>query len=222
MKNSKISMLFLIVFILISAAAISQSKYFASKIVGGVTCLMVSHEVSDFKQWHEAYLQDLDRREKNGIEERFIMRGNRNSNHVTVIFEIKDLESAKSFFEDPSTAMLMHSAGVLTAPKFTYFKVNNSGIPNGDSFLIIQHDVEDYPMWKQAFDKHQNVRTEYGLTTTIVGENLENPKNVIAVFNSVNPDNFSSFLEQSDLKEAMKDARVSSEPNIIFLKLHKE
>jgi len=189
----------------------SQFSY-ADHILGGMTCVIVQHQVADFDTWYDAYKKDEERREKVGIIEKLVLRGVEESNYISVVFELLKPDAAKGFFEDPHTAELMQKAGVTSKPDFTYFKVNNSGIPTGKSFLIVKHTVKDYRYWKQEFDKHQDVRSDYKITLTAVGQELENPLNVVAILNNSSADNIKLFLEKSNLKEAMKDAGVTSEP----------
>ena len=134
------------------------------------------------------------------------------SNYVTVVFELSEAKKAQDFFADPHSAELMQAAGVTSKPNFTYFNVNNSGIPKGESFLIVRHTVKDYDYWKQEFDKHKSVRSAYNLSLTALGKDLGNPLNVVAIFNSDNTNSIKSFLEKSNLKEAMKDAGITGEP----------
>jgi hypothetical protein len=211
MKNltQKLALALLLVFSIQNSY--SQSSY-SDHILGGMTCVIVQHSVADFDIWETAYKKDIARREESGIHEKLVLRGEDDPNYVTVVFELSDVKKAQDFFADPHSAKLMQAAGVTTKPNFTYFKVNNSRIPKGSSFLIVRHTVKDYAFWKKAFDKHQNVRLEYNLYLTALGTDLENPLNVVAIFNSADADNIKSFLEKSNLKEAMKDAGITSEP----------
>tara|TARA_R110000744_G_C19368912_1_gene562239 strand:+ start:5304 stop:5993 length:690 start_codon:yes stop_codon:yes gene_type:complete len=185
---------------------------FSDHILGGMTCVMVQHNIKDFDTWETAYKKDSERRKKAGIIEKHILRGASDPNFITVVFEFKNMKTGKDFFTDPRTAELMGAAGVTSKPTFTYFKVSNSGIPTGDSFLIIRHTVKDYKHWKKAFDNHQKVRVEYKISLTALGKELDNPLNIVAIFNAENTNDITSFLEKSNLKEAMKSAGITSEP----------
>tara|TARA_R110001583_G_scaffold54337_1_gene166471 strand:- start:6631 stop:7320 length:690 start_codon:yes stop_codon:yes gene_type:complete len=181
-------------------------------ILGGMTCVMVQHNIKDFGTWETAYKKDVKRRKKSGIIEKLILRGASDPNFITVVFELENVKTGKDFFTDPKTAELMGEAGVTSKPTFNYFKVSNSGIPTGDTFLIIRHSVKDYKNWKKAFDSHQIVRLEYKISLTALGKELDNPLNVVAIFNAKNTNDISAFLEKSNLKEAMKSAGITSEP----------
>ena len=206
----------------ISISYSQQTKKISSdKIHLGKTCVIVQHSVSDFDTWIIAYRKDGERRGKSGIHEKFLLRNTNDSNYITVVFELENVAKAKAFFSAPHSAKLMQAAGVISKPDLTYFKVSHSGIPMGKSFLLVQHTVEDYDYWKHEFDKHQNIRSKYKLSLTILGKDLGNALNVIAIFSSANTGNIKSFLEKSDLKEAMKNAGITSEPIQEIMVLHK-
>ncbi|TVZ26909.1 hypothetical protein JM83_1908 [Gillisia sp. Hel_I_86] len=200
----------------------AENFSFTYHILGGMTCVLVQHNVADFGIWKTAYKKDAERRKKAGIVEKLILRGASDPNFITVVFELENVKTGKDFFTDPKTAELMGAAGVTSKPTFTYFKVSNSGIPTGDAFLIIQHTVKDYKQWKKAFDNHQNVRSEYKISLTALGKDLDNRLNVVAIFNAEDTNDITSFLEKSNLKEAMKNAAITSEPVSQIMVLNKE
>ncbi len=213
-KNKLLFTLALILTITMSYSQNSKKSSFtmADQILGGMTCVIVQHSVADFDNWKSFYEKDEKRRKKAGITEKLLLRGASDSNYITVVFELEHVKKARNFFEDPNTPKLMASAGVTSKPIFTYFKVKNSGISTAKSFLIIQHTVKNYDDWKKEFDKHQKVRSDYKISLTALGKDLDNPLNVVAIFNTDNTDNITSFLEKSDLKEVMKNAGITSEP----------
>ncbi len=229
MKNLKtilVSGLVVIISISISYSQNSNNSHnkfsYSDQITGGMNCVIVQHSIADFETWEIAYKKDGERRQKSGVKEKLLLRGADDPNFITVVFELNNIESAQSFFTDPHSAELMQAAGVISKPSFRYFKVGSSGIPEGDYFLIVQHTVKDYDFWKQEFDKHQNVRTEYHLSLTALGKDLDNPLNVVAIFNSKKQKNITSFLEKSDLKEAMKHAGITSPPTQEIMVLNKK
>lgn len=218
------------ILVLVSAITLSISKNknhtettfsYVDQILGGMNCVIIQHSIADFDTWNTAYKKDKKRRKKSGIKEKLLLRGADDPNFITVVFELNNIESAQTFFADPHSAELMEAAGVISKPSFRYFKVGSSGIPEGDYFLLVQHTVKDYNFWKQEFDKHKNVRSEYHMSLTALGKDLENPLNVVAIFNSIKLDNITSFLEKSDLKEAMKHAGITSAPTQDIMVLNK-
>lgn len=211
----------LLLCLLIQQTMAQNSPYpIADHILGGMTCVMVTHEVNDFETWKTGYDNDLGRRKELGLHEKLFLRDAGNSNSITVIFEVSDLDKTRQFFNDPHLAEIMKKAGVISKPEITYFKVSNSGIPMKDAFLLVKHKVEDYTVWRKAYDDHKKVRSEYGLTLTALGRDTDDPSNIIVLFNNGKTENIVAFLEKSDLKEAMKNAGVIGEPNISVLQVY--
>jgi len=186
-----------------------------------MTCVIVQHQVSNFDIWEKAYKKDKKRRVQAGVSEKLLLRDAGDPNSITVVFSLKNEEKARAFFMDTNTADLMKNAGVTSPPNFTYFQVSNSGIAKGESFLIVQHTVQDFDVWKKAFDKHSTVRDEYHLSLIALGKDIDNPKNIVTIMSSTDTSNISNFLEKSDIEESMKNAGVTSEPKINILVANK-
>ncbi|PCJ90970.1 MAG: hypothetical protein COA50_16885 [Flavobacteriaceae bacterium] len=214
MKKSKNTFLIILTLLLSIPMSYSQQTKMASssEIGEGSINVLVQHNVANYATWKMAYKKDMKRRTKAGIREKLLLRDINNANYITVVFEIENLEIAKVFFLDPYSAKLMEAAGVTSKPNFLYFKTSKATAPIGTSMLFVQHTVKDYDYWKREFDKHHNVRSKYNIALTTLGVNIENPLNVVALFSSVSPDNILDFLNKSDLKEAMKNAGITSKP----------
>lgn len=184
---------------------------------GGMTSVIVQHEVTNYEKWEKAFDANADRRKKAGIKELFILRGEANPNLLNVVLGLDNTTDAKAFFDDPETSQVMREAGVTSRPSFTYFKVSDSGSSANPSYLVIQHKIEEYNKWKQAFDQHEAVRSSYDIHLVAVGKDVDDPSNIVAIFNSRKASNFTDFLEKSNLKEVMHDAGVVSEPIVNIL-----
>ena len=188
-------------------------------IQGGMTCVIVQNEITNFNNWKKAYEANVENRKKAGISELLVLRDVSNPNYVSVILGVSDVSSSKAFFNDPETAQLMREAGVISKPRFTYFKVSDSGTNPNPDYLIVRHRIAEYEKWKPAFDHHETVRANYNIRLVAVGKDLDDPANIVAVFNSNQASNFTDFLEKSNLKDVMHDTGVISEPVVDILKL---
>lgn len=178
----------------------------------GMTSVIVQHEVTNYDKWVTIFKAQAERREKASIKELYILRGEANPNLLNVVLRLDNIADAKAFFDDPQTSQVMREAGVTSKPSFTYFKVTDSGSSANPAYLVIQHKVGEYNKWKEAFDQHESVRSTYDIHLVAVGKDLDDPSNVVAIFNSRQSSNFTDFLEKSNLKEVMHDAGVMSEP----------
>ena len=218
MKNLIKSTGLMIVLGLLFTNVQAGGSYSKAHVKDGMTCVVVQHEVANFDKWETAYKADLKRRKKAGIKELYVFRGDTNANRITVVFALDDVNAAKAFFNDPETGKIMGAAGVISIPVFTYFKVANSGTDKKPEYMIVQHKVADYDKWKQAFDQHESVRASYNIGLIAVGQTLDDPTSIVAIFASPQASDFTDFLEKSNLKEVMKNAGVISQPTINILK----
>lgn len=189
-----------------------NAQTYENSITAGTTYVIVQHDVADFDKWKTGYDEDAQRRKKTGLQEILVLKGDPNANSVSVVFGISDLEKARAFFSDPQLAEKMGEAGVISAPQFTYFNVANSSLTNGNSYMIISHKVADFDKWKEGFDDHESERLKYHIKVTAVGTSVDDPTQIVAIFNTDQAVNFVDFMEKSDLKEAMQNSGVISEP----------
>lgn len=83
--------------------------------------------------------------------------------------------------------------------------------------VLLQHKVKDYETWLPKFRDHGKVRREYGCEGATVQRALDDPNDVIILFRWQTAGGFRDFMEKSDLKEAMADAGVLTQPVITLL-----
>lgn len=81
---------------------------------------------------------------------------------------------------------------------------------------FIKHAVKDFASWKTVYDSFMPVAKEKGVREEHVFRDPNAPDQVIVTheFNSVKDAN--DFFNSEELKNAMKDAGVSSTPEIWF------
>ena len=83
--------------------------------------------------------------------------------------------------------------------------------------LIIRHKVKDYPAWKRAFDTHEE-RKSAGLANERVTCSIDDPNEVVLLFEVTDLDKARMFCASDDLKAAMQGAGVSDKPDLYFVK----
>jgi hypothetical protein len=83
--------------------------------------------------------------------------------------------------------------------------------------MIIRHNVTDFDKWKTAYDDHRSARQEAGLKDLHLWRNIEDPHEVIVMFEASDVEKARDFAGSSDLKEKMLAAGVQGAPDIVFL-----
>ena len=82
--------------------------------------------------------------------------------------------------------------------------------------LIIRHTVANFDTWKSAFDKDMSRRKDAALELVVLLRGLENDKDITAIFSVGDVSKAKALVASDDLKQAMKDAGVTSSPTIYF------
>lgn len=86
--------------------------------------LAVSHHVKDFDAWLKVYDgEGAAGRSVHGLIERGIARNLYDSNTVSVLFEISDMEKAKARMASPELKKMMTDAGVDTPPTIRWYRL---------------------------------------------------------------------------------------------------
>ena len=83
--------------------------------------------------------------------------------------------------------------------------------------LLVRHKVSDFSKWKSAYDAHSPARKEAGLKEEHLLRNLDNPNEVILLFEVKEIETAREFGASAGLREAMQNAGVVDKPDIYFL-----
>jgi hypothetical protein len=82
--------------------------------------------------------------------------------------------------------------------------------------LIIRHTVANFDTWKAAFDADAGNQQNAGLQLASLLRGLEDDKDVTVVFTVGDLDKAKAFVSSDSLKHSMKDAGVTSTPNVYY------
>ena len=83
--------------------------------------------------------------------------------------------------------------------------------------LIVHHKVQDYAAWRKVFDNDATSRREFGSTGAQVFTSASDPNDVTTIMDWPSVDAAKAFATSASLKEAMKNAGVISQPDVMFL-----
>ena len=83
--------------------------------------------------------------------------------------------------------------------------------------IYVRHTVEDYAAWKAAFDENRTTRQAAGGRGGVVYRDADNPNQITTILEWDNLDNARRFAQSDELREAMKEAGVTSQPDVRFL-----
>jgi hypothetical protein len=81
------------------------------------------------------------------------------------------------------------------------------------SYYVVSHKVDDFGEWKKVYDDFESVRQKYGVREQLLIQASDDPNHVLVVGQG-DLDAIQKFVSSEELKEGMRDAGVSSEPNL--------
>jgi len=84
-------------------------------------------------------------------------------------------------------------------------------------YLLIQHEVADYPVWKAAFDSALDWRTKNGERGCRIFRGVQNPNDLTLLFEWENFEKARLFIASDELKTRMASAGVKTTPRIDYL-----
>jgi quinol monooxygenase YgiN len=83
--------------------------------------------------------------------------------------------------------------------------------------LTTRHKVEDYTTWKAHFDAHVDMRKAAGEKSYHIFHLEGDPNDLVLLFEWDSLENFRRYSQSEELREAMKESSVVSEPQMLYL-----
>ena len=85
------------------------------------------------------------------------------------------------------------------------------------SYMLVRHQVRDFPEWKRGYDAHLPKRVEAGLTEKYLLRGADDPNQLVLMFEAQDLNRAKAFAESAELKETMQKVGVVDKPDIYFL-----
>lgn len=85
------------------------------------------------------------------------------------------------------------------------------------TYMLVRHKVEDFRIWKEVYDEHLPTREAAGLREAHLLRNLDNPHEVVILFEASDLEKARAFAASEDLKVTMQRAGVTDQPDIYYL-----
>src|SRR6266403_5561936 len=85
---------------------------------------------------------------------------------------------------------------------------------NAMTYVLVRHKVADFSKWKAEYDANLPTRQKAGLEEEHLLRNIDNPDEVVLLYEAENLHEAQAFARSSDLREAMQKAGVVDKPDI--------
>ena len=180
--------------------------------------VVVSHEVENYETWKHAFDQHAESRKSAGVVSTHVNRDAAQPNFLSVYIAGTDAAKLSSFLSSPDLMTTMLNAGVKGPPRIARITpVEDRTQKEALAGVIVRHSVADYATWKRAFDDHAGARAEAGILGYAINRSTDDPNVVIVYLQARSIDQLRAFASSASLKEAMKDAGVTSPPDLSFV-----
>jgi hypothetical protein len=83
--------------------------------------------------------------------------------------------------------------------------------------MVVRHKVQDFRIWKDAFDAHAPVRLAAGLSNARLFCSTDDANEVFIVFDVADINKAKAFAASEEVREAMANAGVVDKPDVSFL-----
>ena len=84
-------------------------------------------------------------------------------------------------------------------------------------YVLVKHKVKDYDKWKSIYDENITNPEDNGSKGAHVLRSVEDPNEVVILFEWDNLDNVRKFFESSNLRMRIQNSAVQDKPEIYFL-----
>lgn len=181
--------------------------------------LIINSHVADFPKWKTVFDAHEQGRLDHGIVGHHINQAENDSNRLTIYFPVTDLDGAKEYFASDEVKAAMKEAGVQGPPDFSWVKpIRQDAVLDRDQVpaMLVTHRVDDVDSWLEVYDGGDEIRRSGGIIGHAVNQDLADPTLLTVYHQAESLDALKNFAHSDDLRIAMKEAGVISEPEISF------
>ena len=84
-------------------------------------------------------------------------------------------------------------------------------------YLLVHHEVADYPSWKTIFDSSLDWRSKNGERNCRIFRGIQNPNELTLMFEWESMEKARAFMASDELKTRMANAGVKTPPRVDYL-----
>ncbi len=180
--------------------------------------MIVSYQVADFDAWKAMFDDNEQGRIGHGILGHHVNRAEGDPNSLSIYLAVEDVDRVKAFVTSDELKSLVEKAGVTSAPEIMWMTPVRESIVWDRELpaMIISHRVEDFDAWLAGYDAADELQRSSGIIGHAANRSLDDPSLVVVYHQAESFDTLRSFLRSDDLRAAMKEAGVVSEPEVTF------
>ena len=85
------------------------------------------------------------------------------------------------------------------------------------NYVLVRHKIADFSKWKPVYDAHLPARRKAGANEKHLLHNIDDPSEVIILFEIEDLQKARELVASDDLRERMQEGGVIDKPDIYFL-----
>ena len=180
--------------------------------------VIVTHPVADFDRWREGFDEHEEVRKASGMLGHHLNRAEHDPNLVSAYLAVGDIEATKAFADSPELGEKMQEVGVTGPPEMTWMTPVREAIVWDRELpaFLLSHTVADFDSWLEAYDAADTLRSSHGIIGHAANRSLDDPSLAIIYHQAESFDDLRHFLAAPEVKAVMKEAGVTSEPDVSF------
>ncbi len=179
---------------------------------------LLTHRVDDVDRWKAGFDDHEPARRAAGILGHHINRSEDDPHLITLFLTLCDLDRAKAFAESPELGEVMKNVGVVSRPEIQWLQPIRDEVVSDRQLpaFLLRHQVAAFDTWLAGYDAASGLQQSAGIIGHGVNRSLDDPSIVTVYHQAESFDALRSFLADPQLQTAMKDAGVTSEPEVTF------
>mgnify|MGYP001820769532 CR=1 FL=1 len=181
--------------------------------------VLVRHPVADFDSWKQGFDDhESARREGAAALAHHINRAEDDPNLVTIFIATSDIDKARAFTASDDLREIMEEVGVTGPPEFTWVRPRRQDVIWDRELpaFLLSHRVADFEAWLGAYDDADELRRSNGIIGHAANQDLDDPSLAVVYHQAESFDDLRAFLGNPELRTAMENAGVTSEPDVSF------
>jgi hypothetical protein len=180
--------------------------------------VIVTHPVADFERWKAGFDDHEEVRKAGGMLGHHLNRAEDDPNLVSAYLAVSDIDQAKAFSSSDELKDSMEEFGVTGPPVITWMTPVREAVVWDRELpaFLLSHTVADFDAWLEGYDAADELRTSDGIVGHAANRSLDDPSVAIVYHQAESFDDLRNFLADPELKAAMENAGVTSEPEVTF------
>lgn len=167
--------------------------------------LMITHKVEDFKVWEKGFNEHESARQAFGMDMLNVFRSIEDSNTVTIMMMIGDMEIARQYVLSTGLKEIMKKHGVVGKPETRFLSTVQKVVRSGKgNCLLVSHQVSDFEQWQKGFETFKQERHNYGLETLNIFRSIKNPGYVTIMFAIIDMQSAMYYAGSTQIDEKLK------------------